>query len=127
MALYDLAVGTLARWRSNAVAFVRECLGVERFEAGQREFLEGLVASNQVAFKGSKGTGKTTAEAWAIWWFLTTHPHANVAMTSISGDNLRDGLAKELSKWQQRSPILQAAFEVQQTRITNREFPRTWF
>jgi phage terminase large subunit len=35
--------------------------------------------------------------------------HPKVAATSISGDNLSDGLWTELSKWQQRSPFLHRA------------------
>ena len=126
-ALFNRAVETITRWTRDAGAFAREALGVHRFESGQREVLESLVHRNQVAYIGSKGTGKTTAEAWAIWWYLLTRPHANVAITSISGDNLRDGLVKECAKWYQRSPVLQATFDCQASRITAREFPSTWW
>ncbi|MGH9311740.1 MAG: hypothetical protein ACRD1S_00950 [Vicinamibacterales bacterium] len=124
--LWGAAVETTARWLRTPVAFVRECLGVEP-EPWQAASLEALPTSDKQADVGSKGTGKSALEAWKVWWFLFTRHQANVAITSISGDNLRDGLWKELAKWQQRSPILLATFEWQQTRITSREYPATWW
>jgi phage terminase large subunit len=77
--------------------------------------------------KASKGPGKSTILSWLAWNFLLTRPHPNIAATSISGDNLRDGLWKEMSKWQQKSPLLQEMFVWQKERIFAKEFPQTWF
>jgi phage terminase large subunit len=116
----------LRRWVTDPLAFVRECLGATP-DPWQAEALAAIPDSPQHAIVGSKGTGKTTFLAFVITWFLATRPHANIAVTSISGDNLKDGTWKELAIWIQRSPILSAAFEWQQTRIVSRTHPATWW
>ncbi len=122
----DGAVDTLARWLKDPIAFVRECCGAEP-DGWQKDALIGVRQHPRQATSGSKGCGKTTVQAWAILWFLCTRPHANIAVTSTSGDNLRDGLWKELALWIHRSPVLSATFEWQQTRIVSRAFPATWW
>lgn len=124
--LHTAAVDTLVRWRTDLIAFVRECLGASP-DAWQLDVLGAASTAPKQAIVGSKGTGKTATIAWLILWFLFTRPHANIAVTSISGDNLKDGLFKELAKWLQASPILSAAFEWQQTRIVSRTHPATWW
>jgi hypothetical protein len=50
---------------------------------------------------------------------------------SITGDNLQDGLWKEMAVWYGRAPLLQAAFEMKGERIVPRNAPRDvedrWF
>jgi phage terminase large subunit len=124
--LRDAAVDTLVRWRTDAIAFVRECCGAEP-DPFQLEALAAFPTSSQLAVVGSKGCGKTALLAWEILCFLLTRPLANIAVTSISGDNLKDGLWKELALWIERSPILSAAFEWQSSRIVSRTHPATWW
>lgn len=121
-----LAVDTLVRWFRSPVAFVEECLGVT-LEPWQLEFLRGSPSASQQAIVGSKGCGKTAVLAWLILWFLFTRPGANIAVTSVSGDNLRDGLWKELALWLQSSPILSSAFDWQSSRIVSKVQPATWW
>jgi phage terminase large subunit len=124
---WSAAVENAARYIRSPKAFAREVLRVDRFEPYQEKLLDAAPSAQQIALVGSKGVGKTTAEAWLIWWYLFTRPDSNIAVTSISGDNLRDGLRKELAKWQQRAPLLRAMFNLQQMRITSRERPDTWW
>lgn len=77
--------------------------------------------------KASKGPGKSCIEAWLAWNFLLTRPHPKIAATSISGDNLRDGLWAEMAKWRQASPLLTKMFVWQKERIFNKEYPETWW
>jgi len=77
--------------------------------------------------RASKGVGKTGLEAWLAWNFLLTRPHPNIAATSISGDNLRDNLWKEMAHWQNKSDLLKAMFTWQTERIFAKEAPATWF
>jgi phage terminase large subunit len=122
----DRAIGQLRRWREDPVAFVRECFGVEP-DAWQAHALMDFARSQRLAMKACKGPGKTTVLAWIVWNFLATRPYANVAATSISGDNLQDGLWKELAKWQHRSAFLLRTFEWQKTRIVAKEAPAHWW
>lgn len=77
--------------------------------------------------KASKGVGKSTIEAWLAWNFLVTRPHPKIAATSISSDNLRDGLWSEMAKWRQASPLLMETFVWQKERIFAKDFPETWW
>lgn len=77
--------------------------------------------------KASKGPGKSTLLAWLAWNFLLTRPFPKIAATSISGDNLRDGLWTEMAKWREKSPLLKEQFVWQKERIFNKDYPETWW
>ena len=116
----------LIRWRDHPAMMVREEFGAEP-DAWQEEVLEAFPHQQRIALPCAKGVGKTCVEAWLGWNFILTRPHANVAMTSISGRNLQDGLWKELAKWQAKSELLKLLFEIQATRVVAKEAPKTWF
>jgi len=120
------AQGRIRRWREDPVAFVRECLGAEP-DGWQLEVLHAFPTNQRIALKACKGPGKSTVLAWLIWNFLLTRPHPKVVATSITGDNLRDGLWTELAKWQGRSPILRELFDWTTTRVQAHDHPETWF
>jgi hypothetical protein len=77
--------------------------------------------------KACKGPGKTTVLAWLAWNFLATRPRPKVAATSISADNLSDGLWTEMAKWQARSELLRREFTWTKTRITANCAPEEWW
>ena len=114
------------RWLRDPVLFVRENFRVEP-DDWQVKVLRAFPKFQRLAMKAAKGCGKTTVLAWLILNFLTTRPNSNIAATSISGDNLRDGLWKEIAKWLQRSEFLQTMFEVQKQRIVSKQTPLTWW
>lgn len=120
------AQAKIARWRSDPIAFVREEFGVEP-DDWQVEFLTAYNNEQRTAAKACKGPGKTAALAWAAWHFLVTRPHPKIAATSISGDNLADGLWTEMAKWQGRSAFLREAFVWTKTRIFAVDHPETWW
>lgn len=72
-------------------------------------------------------THNTTTESWLAWNFLLTRPHPKIAATSISADNLRDNLWTEMALWQNKSPLLKAAFQWNKERIVSKENPETWW
>lgn len=123
----DRAKANIQRWKADPVAFIREVLKVEEPEEWQVDVLRAAPLNQRMCLKGSKGIGKSTVFAWLCWWFLMTRPHPKVVATSISGDNLRDGLWTELSKWQQRSEMLKRAFSWNAERITANDHPETWW
>lgn len=120
------AAKNIARWRNDPVAFVREEFGVEPDE-WQKDFLHAYNGSRRVAAKACKGPGKTAVLAWCAWHFAVTRPHAKIPATSITGDNLRDGLWAELAKWQQKSEFLKAAFTWRAERVVANGHEETWF
>jgi len=120
------ASAQIRRWREDPVLFVREVFGVEP-DAWQVDVLMAMTQHKRLAMKACKGPGKTAILAWACWWFLTCFLHPKIAATSISGDNLADGLWTEMSKWQGKSPFLLAAFQWTKTRIFAKDHPETWW
>lgn len=120
------AATIIRRWRDDPVAFVRECLKAKP-DAWQVEVLNALVSNNRICLKASKGPGKSTILAWAIWWFLATRRHPKVVATSITADNLKDNLWSELAKWQNQSPFLKEAFEWAAERVVAKDHYETWF
>lgn len=77
--------------------------------------------------KAAKGCGKTALLAWLAWNFLLTRPHPKIAATSISADNLADGLWTELALWQSKSELLKQTFTWTKTRIFANDHPETWW
>jgi len=120
------AASTIKRWRDDPVYFVKDVFGVVPDE-WQEEYLYAYKNKIRVAAKSSKGPGKTAVLAWCCWHYLVTRPFPKVIATSISGDNLRDGLWSEMSKWQQKSKLLTAAFVWTKTRIYEKSHGETWF
>jgi hypothetical protein len=115
-------------WYNDPVTFVKQMFGIVP-DDWQIDYLNHIALGPEPRTGASacKGPGKTCAEAWAIWWFVYTRPDAQVICTSITADNLRDNLWKELSLWYSKAPALQHAFEIRGERIVSRTRPKTWF
>ena len=105
---------------------VRELFGATP-DAKQEEALEHFPGSPRLALKSAKGAGKSTVLAWLAWNFLLTRPHPKIAATSISAENLSDGLWAEMAKWQTKSDLLKATFTWTKTRIFANDHPETWW
>ena len=123
---WQLSKDTLTAWMMDPILFVRECFAVEP-DPWQLEVLGNFNKSNRIALKASKGVGKSAVLAWLAWHFLTTRPNPKIAATSITAENLADGLWAEMSKWQQKSAYLTAAYEWTKTRISLKSKPSTWW
>lgn len=107
-------------WLEKPQVFVREVFGVTP-DPWQDKILEAFPHNQRIAMQACKGPGKTALLAWLSWNFLVTRPSPNIAATSVSGDNLRDGLWKEMAKWQNTSPLLKESFLWTTTRITTKK------
>jgi hypothetical protein len=128
----------IARWAADPIAFVMEVFGSGyaevhheplELDVWQTEFLRALVSwpHRMYALAACKGPGKSCAEAWAVWWFLATRYDPNIVCTSITGDNLKTGLWKELAVWYALSPMLQKGFEFSAEKIVLRGREQTWW
>lgn len=122
----ETAISNIRRWRMDPISFVREELHVEP-DLWQQEVLRIFPHNQRIAMKACKGPGKTTLLSWLAWNFLATRPHPKIAATSITKDNLEDGLWPEMAKWQNNSKFLKEAFVWQKTRIFSRSHPETWW
>lgn len=122
----DLAASKIKLWREHPDIFVRQVFKATP-DPWQDEVLKDFPNYQRQAMKASKGPGKSCLEAWLAWNFLLTRPFPKIAATSISGDNLRDGLWTEMAKWREKSPLLKETFIWQKERIFNKEYPETWW
>lgn len=126
MSGFDGAVESIRAWRRDIVLFVRQCLKATP-DGWQVLTLRKIQRCPRVAMKASKGPGKSTVLAWAVWWFLVCFTFPKVVCTSITADNLRDGLWAELAKWRGKSEFLQAAFEWTAERVFAKDHPEEWW
>lgn len=126
--MLQAATDTIRLWREKPHVFVREVFGATP-DPWQDEVLALFPTNPRIAMKACKGPGKTALEAWISWNFLATRPHPKIGATAISGDNLRDNLWAEMSKWQQRDQrgLLKSQFTWQAERIFANDHPETWF
>lgn len=123
----DESAVTLCEWRLDPVKMVVEEFGVtpDDWQAdGLRTFANPAV--EQLAMIACMGPGKSALAAWLTWNFCATRTDSNIAVCSVTGDNLKDGLWKELRKWWKRSPMLQRMFRFQGERIYSGD-PESWF
>lgn len=121
-----LAKEKIKLWRERPDIFVREIFKSTP-DPWQDEVLKAFPHNQRIAMCASKGPGKSCLLAWLAWNFLLTRPSPKIAATSISGDNLRDGLWSEMAKWRDKSPILKELFSWQKERIFLKEAPETWW
>jgi phage terminase large subunit len=119
------------RWAKDPVAFVLEVFGPGyekekgvplEIDRWQEKGLRALVQHEphgdcdgqphrRIAAKACKGPGKTAWEAWIAWWRMLCFRFHQGYCISITGDNLKSNLWKELAHWQRFSPLLSLLFE----------------
>lgn len=128
MATKEDAINKLKLWRAEPWTMVREEFGVEP-DPWQMDVLTNFADPTQqrIAMKACKGPGKTAVLSWCAWNFLACYLHPKMAATSISKDNLADGLWTEMAKWQNNSEFLKNTFEWTKTRIYAKDHPETWW
>lgn len=122
----------IAGWRADPCKFAWDQFEFtpDRWQArALMEFPDPL--KQRLALQACVGPGKTVVEAIAGWNFLGCyargHDHPNAVAMSVSGDNLKANLWKELAVWRERSPYFSTAFEMNNDRIFEREHAKTWF
>lgn len=128
----ETTVEALRSWRADPVLMVRQLFNAEP-DPAQHQFLRSWASPDprrRIAMQACAGPGKSAGLAWAGWNALLTRSdgtnHPNGAAISITQDNLKNNLWKELAKWRERSPVLQRAFEFTGSTIFEREHPQTW-
>lgn len=122
----DASADKLIQWKKNPVQFVEEVFKVTP-DPWQHDALMAFPNERRMSFLSSKGTGKSCMLAWLVWNFLVTRFHPLCVATSISQQNLSDGLWAEMARWMGRSDFIKDQFEWTKTRIHLKAFPETWF
>lgn len=135
----NAAASKIKAWRANPVLMVNDLFLSIELDGWQKDMLEAFPRREpkyqRMAAQACVGPGKTFVDVMiAINFMLTyggpngdTTEHPECAVTSITGDNLRDGFWKELNVWYDQSPLLQSQFEITAERMFHRQHPKTWF
>lgn len=126
MAGIEGAAIKLKQWRDHPSQFVEDVFGVKP-DKWQHDVLEAFPHNQRMAMAACKGPGKSCVLAWLMWNFMVTRPNPLIAATSITADNLADGLWSELARWMNKSEMLKKTFTWTKTRIFANESPETWF
>jgi hypothetical protein len=121
-----VAIQRIRLWRERPSVFVREVFSVTP-DAWQDEILDAFPTHQRLAMTACKGPGKTALLAWITWNFLATRIDPKILCTSVTGDNLDDGLWTELAKWQAKSPFLKDQFTWTKSKVFHKEKPETWY
>ena len=126
----------LESWKHNIPKFAWDNFRVE-MEPWSVEVATAAVAQRKarVAMQAAVGVGKSFTEAIVGWHFLATNgdqdrypgKFPNGIALSITGDNLKSGLWKELGVWYGNSPFLQSQFDYTAEQITHKQHPLNWW
>lgn len=82
----------------------------------------------KVTIRSGHGVGKSTCQAWSVWWMLATHYPVKIPCTANSRDQLEDVLFSELEKWYRKMPeVLRKEFQVDKDRISLTSAPKRAF
>ena len=130
----DAARSRIQEWRRDPVKFAVDVFGIEP-DPWQVDAMRALGGdynpARRLCMKACTGPGKSATLAWMGWHrllcFAAKGEHPKGAALSVTADNLKDNLWAELSKWQQRSPLLKAAFTWTKEKIYANDHPETWF
>lgn len=124
----------LKAWADDALQFVMDNFKrAPNFEDGPDAWQrDGLIMISQpscdrLAMCACKGPGKTTWLSWVAQWFMATRYQANIAAISVTGENLRDGLHKEIAKWMQYSDFMTSQFELNSKKLEHKEHAKVWW
>lgn len=130
----EVSHNKIMEWRRNPEQFVWD-----NFQATpdhwQREALQAFARQDKeaqrIALKACAGPGKSTVMTWCGWNFLSCYgdreDHPKGAAMSVTGDNLKDNMWAEFSKWQGRSEFLMSQFTHTTEKIFCNAYPKTWF
>lgn len=92
-----------ALWAGDIRRYVHDRFGVHPTHQ-QDQILQAIQRPNaKVTVRSGHSTGKTTAAAWTIWWFLETRTNARVPCTAPTSHQLRDVLWAEIAKWARKA------------------------
>lgn len=129
----DRAAAIIKSWRGNTPKLARECFHFAPDEWQDDVFraFDADVPVERIAMQACAGPGKSAVMAILGYATLITRAdrgkHPNGYALSITADNLRDNLWKEMAFWRNRSPFVQEVFEFTAEKIFAKDHPDTWW
>jgi hypothetical protein len=95
-------------------------------EPYQFTILDDLAWHDRVAVRSGHGVGKSTLDAWAVIWFLLTHPFGRVAIVAPQfSRQVQFVLFAEIAKWVRKAKV-RLPLEVMADRVRVGGFGDEW-
>jgi phage terminase large subunit len=115
-------------YRDKPVEFVRNVLKANPLP-WQETFLQAIArGERRISVRAGHGVGKSTVNAWAVIWHLTTRYPQKTVCTAPTASQLFDALFSEIKSWVNRLPeFMKKLFEVTSDRIVLRSSPESSF
>ncbi len=111
----------IPEYRKSPVLFCVELLKFTPDE-WQVEVLMDISGNPRVSVRSGQVVGKTGLEATVALWFLLCFPFPKVICTAPTRRQLHDVLWAEISKWQEKSPLLKRILKWTKTKIYMRNY-----
>lgn len=113
-------------YADHPVEWVHDIIGAVPDEK-QEEILRSLAHNQMTSVRSGHGIGKSTVEAWAVLWFMTTRPFPKIPCTAPTQHQLFDILWAEISKWKRHSKALDNDLIWTKEKLYMKGYPEEWF
>ncbi len=113
-------------YRKDIGLFAREQFNFQA-DKWQIDVFRDVVISNRITVKSGQGVGKTAVTAIILLWFLSCFPYPRIVATAPTKQQLNDVLWSEVSKWQEKSPVLKEILKWTKTYIYMKGYEKRWF
>lgn len=113
-------------YADHPVEFVEDVIGAKPDEQ-QAKILRSLAVNQMTSIRSGHGVGKSTVEAWAVIWFMTTRPFPKIPCTAPTQHQLFDILWAEVSKWLRHNKALANELVWTKEKVYMKGHPEEWF
>lgn len=93
----------------------------------QARILRSVETNPMTTVRSGHGVGKSAVEAWAVIWFICTHPFPKIPCTAPTQHQLFDILWAEVSKWIRNNKALASELVWTKEKLYMRGYPEEWF
>lgn len=108
------------------VEFVQDIIHANPDE-DQQKILRSLVTNQMTSVRSGHGIGKSAVEAWAVIWFICTHPYPKIPCTAPTQHQLFDILWAEISKWKRNNKVLDSELIWTKEKLYMQGHSEEWF
>lgn len=113
-------------YATHPVEFVEDIIKAKP-DPEQAKILRSLVYNPMTSVRSGHGIGKSAVEAWAVIWFITTHPYPKIPCTAPTQHQLFDILWAEISKWKRNNKVLDSELIWTKEKLYMRGHSEEWF
>lgn len=113
-------------YANHPVEFVEDVIGAKP-DKEQAKILNSIVHNQMTSVRSGHGIGKSAVEAWAVIWFITTHPYPKIPCTAPTQHQLFDILWAEISKWKRNNKVLDSELVWTKEKLYMKGHSEEWF